>query len=69
MENKEKFVNALNDALIACGDGRYDYLESVPLTYVRERGEEYVASGDYRACVTGDSLISLMWDVAGSVIF
>lgn len=69
MENKEKFVNALNDALIACGDGRYDHLETAPLTYVRERGEEYVVSGDRRACVTGDSLISLMWDVAGSVIF
>lgn len=69
MENKEKFVNALNDALIACGGGRYDQLKAAPLAYVRERGEEYVVSGDRRACVTGDSLIALMLDVAGSEVF
>ncbi|WP_337492237.1 hypothetical protein [Slackia isoflavoniconvertens] len=68
-ENKKEFVNALNAALIACGGGRYDRLETAPLAYVREGCEEYVVSGDRRACVTGDSLTALMKDVAGSEIF
>ena len=69
MENKEAFVTAMNAALIACGDGRYDHLQTAPLTYVREGGEEYVVSGDRRAWVTGDSLTGLMKDVADSEIF
>lgn len=67
MENKEKFVNALNDALIAYGDGRYDWLRERPLAYYTGRGgEEFVDVDGAPVCVTGDSLCALMRDVASS---
>lgn len=60
---KAWFVQQINSALLICGEGRYSSLEDEPLTYVVEGSEEYVACGQRRACVTGDSLIAIMRDI------
>lgn len=64
MEDKRRFVKRINEALVECGDGRYDRLKSEPLTYLRtECGAEYVTDGRTRVCVDGDSLPALMRDI------
>ena len=45
MEDKELFVKRVNDALVECGDGRYDRLESEPMRYEREGRRETVSDG------------------------
>lgn len=63
VEDKARFVAMLNDALVECGAGRYDYLRETPLEYVREGRREFVACGHRRACVTMDSLPAMMADI------
>lgn len=64
MENKAAFVQAINDALITFGGGRYDYLRESPLHYTKVNGHEMVWRGDKEiACVTGDSLRGMLYDI------
>lgn len=35
-EDKALFVQRINEALIECGAGRYDWLRETPMEYVRE---------------------------------
>ena len=64
MEDKRLFVQRINEALVECGDGRYDYLRDMPLTYVRsECGAECVTNGITRVNVGGDSLPALMKEI------
>lgn len=64
---KARFVDDLNAALISNGEGRYQYLEDTPLSYVVDGFEEYVVCGSKRACVSGDSLTALMADVSSQL--
>ena len=64
MENKELFVKRVNDALVECGDGRYDRLESEPMRYVREGRKETVSDGYGTASVAMDSLPAMLADMA-----
>lgn len=64
MENKELFVKRVNDALVECGDGRYDRLESEPMRYVREGSRETVSDGYGAVNVAMDSLPAMMADMA-----
>jgi len=65
MEEKARFVEAVNSILVDCGEGRYDYLMERPYVYNREPGYEYITqSGRDVACVTGDSLPSIMRRIA-----
>ena len=66
-QNKAKFVDYLNAAMLSTGAGRYDYLADTPLTYTVSGSEEFVACGGKRACVTGDSLTALMADVSAQL--
>lgn len=63
VEDKELFVRRLNEALIECGAGRYDYLRETPMEYVRQGAREYVRCGHRRASVTADSLPAMMGDI------
>lgn len=63
MEEKARFVELLNAALVECGDGRYDHLADQPMVYERSGGEEFVTRGIRRACVTGDSLVGVLQDI------
>lgn len=63
VEDKALFVRRINEALIECGAGRYDYLRETPIEYVREGASEYVACGHRRASVTMDSLPAVMADI------
>lgn len=64
MENKELFVKRVNDALVECGDGRYDRLESEPMRYVREGYKETVSDGCGTVSVAMDSLPAMLADMA-----
>lgn len=64
MENKELFVKRVNDALVECGDGRYDRLESEPMRYEREGYEETVSDGCGCVSVAMDSLPAMLADMA-----
>lgn len=64
MENKELFVKRVNDALVECGDGRYDRLGSEPMRYVREGSRETVSDGRGTVSVAMDSLPAMMADMA-----
>ena len=64
MENKELFVKRVNDALIECGDGRYDRLESEPMRYEREGRKETVSDGYGTVSVAMDSLPAMLADMA-----
>lgn len=64
MENKELFVKRVNDALVECGDGRYDRLESEPMRYEREGYEETVSDGYGTVSVAMDSLPAMLADMA-----
>lgn len=64
MENKELFVKRVNDALVECGDGRYDRLQGEPMRYVREGSEETVSDGYGAVSVAMDSLPAMMADMA-----
>lgn len=66
-QNKAKFVDCLNAALLSAGEGRYGYLADTPLTYAVVGSGEFVTCGTKRACVTGDSLTALMTDVASQL--
>lgn len=59
MENKELFVQRLNEALIECGDGRYDFLADTPMVYEDCIYSESVELRGAKAIVTGDSLTAL----------
>lgn len=64
MEDKAKFVELLNDALVGCGGGRYDYLLEDRLVYETAGPEEFVVRGPWRwARVTGDSLAGILHDI------
>lgn len=79
-ENKELFVSMINDALVACGNGRYDSLKDQPLKYVCETNEkgwenEYIIRDNckfnreaYAVNVCMDSLQAIMADLARSNI-
>ena len=67
-ENKALFVQRLNEALVECGDGRYDYLIGEPLQYERIGANELVLQGSKVADVTGDSLTALARDVCGRIL-
>ena len=61
MEDKRGFVNAVIEALIKCGDGRYDWLMDRQVHYEEVDGIEYIESPAHiRYNVTGDSLTSIM---------
>lgn len=62
-ENKGLFVQRLSDALVECGDGRYDYLIDAPLRYEQVGANELVLQGSKVANVTGDSLAAIARDV------
>ena len=64
MENKELFVKRVNDALVECGDGRYDRLGSEPMRYVREGSRETVSDGYGCVSVAMDSLPAMLADMA-----
>lgn len=64
MEDKELFVKRVNDALVECGDGRYDRLESEPMRYVREGRKETVSDGCGTVSVAMDSLPAMLADMA-----
>lgn len=64
LEDKALFVKRVNDALIECDSGRYDYLRETPLEYVRDGAQEFVTCGHRRADVTGDSLPAMMSDIS-----
>ena len=60
---KEKFVKAINDALIACDPARYGYLRGTPIKYEHEDGypNEYLTlSGQILANVIGDSPAAIL---------
>lgn len=63
VEDKALFVRRLNEALIECGAGRYDYLRETPMEYVRDGADEFVECGCRRAGVTMDSLPAMMGDI------
>ena len=67
-ENKEQFVRRLCDALVECGDGRYDYLIDAPLQYERVGANELVLQGSKVADVTAESLAALACDVCGRIL-
>ena len=67
-ENKDRFVQRLNDALVECGDGRYDYLIDAPLRYEQVGANELVIQGSKVADVTADSLAALACDVCGRIL-
>lgn len=64
MENKELFVKRVNDALVECGDGRYDRLMDMPMRYEREGYKETVSDGYGAVSVAMDSLPAMMADMA-----
>lgn len=63
VEDKELFVRRINEALIECGAGRYDYLRETPMEYVREGDREYVTCCHRTARVSVDSLPAMMGDI------
>ena len=63
VEDKARFVAMLNDALVECGAGRYDYLRETPMEYVRDGATERVVCGHRHAGVTADSLPAMMADI------
>ncbi|WP_461185960.1 hypothetical protein [Adlercreutzia sp. CNCM I-6216] len=63
VEDKALFVRRINEALIECGAGRYDWLRETPMEYVREGASEFVECGCRRAFVTIDSLPAMMGDI------
>ena len=63
MEDKEKFVNMLQEALIVCGGGRYDHLMDKS-AHIEEHGPLTVLEyGNAKVDVTCDSLTSLAKEV------
>lgn len=64
MENKELFVKRVNDALVECGNGRYDRLMDMPMRYVREGSKETVSDGYGAVNVAMDSLPAMLADMA-----
>lgn len=64
MEDKELFVKRVNDALIECGDGRYDRLMDMPMRYEREGRSETVSDGYGTVSVAMDSLPAMLADMA-----
>lgn len=61
MEDKHGFVNAVLEALVKFGDGRYDWLMDRQVHYGEVGGIEYIESPAHvRYNVTGDSLTSIM---------
>lgn len=63
VEDKALFVRRLNEALIECGAGRYDYLRETPMEYVEEGFREYVTLRDERVSVFMDSLPAMLFDI------
>lgn len=63
VEDKALFVRRINEALIECGAGRYDWLRETPMEYVREGASEYVTCCHRTACVSVDSLPAMMSDI------
>lgn len=60
-EDKERFVNAVVEALIACGDGRYDWLMEQQVHYGERNGIQFIETPSHiRYDITCDSLTSIM---------
>lgn len=59
-EDKEGFVNALNEALIKHGNGRYDHLMDHPVRYEESNGIEVMGLRGRWVDITCDSLTSIM---------
>lgn len=57
MEDKQAFVEKMNEAFLAGDPDRYAHLVENPVTYVHRGGEEFISrQGSARCvCVTGDS--------------
>lgn len=66
---KARFVGDLNLALFENGGDRYKNLAEAPLVYEVIGGEEFVRCGIERACVTGDSLVAIMFDIATQIFY
>lgn len=64
VEDKALFVRRINEALIECGAGRYDYLREAPMRYVRDGVREFVIGRAGYASVSLDSLPAMMRDIA-----
>lgn len=56
-------MKRVNDALIECGDGRYDRLIRMPMRYVREGCKETVSDGCGTVSVAMDSLPAMLADM------
>lgn len=63
VEDKALFVRRINEDLIECGAGRYDYLRKTPMEYFVEENREYVRCGHRTASVDLDSLPAVMGDI------
>lgn len=70
MEDKQGFVEELNQLLISRGDGRYDHLKEFPLQYVKVVNpvnplayDEYISQGANIVNITGDSLTAILEDL------
>lgn len=63
VEDKALFVRRINEALIECGGGRYNYLRATPMEYVEEGFREYVTLRDERVSVFMDSLPTMLFDI------
>lgn len=63
VEDKALFVRRINEALIECGGGRYNYLCATPMEYVEEGFREYVTLRDERVSVFMDSLPAMLFDI------
>lgn len=59
-EDKEGFVNALNEALIKHGNGRYDHLMDHPVRFESDAGMDLLRATAGDVDVTCDSLTSIM---------
>jgi hypothetical protein len=63
MEDKATFVSLLQEALISCGDGRYDHLMD-KACHINEYGSMTVLEyGNRKVDVTCDSLTSIAKEV------
>lgn len=61
MEDKEGFVNAINEALVTYGGGRYDHLMDRQVNYKEIGGLQALESPSHRMYdITCDSLASIL---------
>lgn len=67
-EDKERFVFELQEALIRCGAGRYDFLMDQPFRYETEGQLEWIEQdGEIVVNVSGDSLTAIARGIANAL--